>query len=470
MHGMHTVEKIGGTSMSRFQEVIENVIVGNRSPNELYNRIFVVSAYSGITNLLLENKKNGAPGVWAYFADGNPEWLKVLDTVRDRMLEINATFESEGLPLKTANAFIENRIEGIRTCLSELIHLRSYGHFNPAQYLLPSREILAAVGEAHSAYNSTEMLRSQGINAQFFDLTGWMDSEIQSFEATVHRHFDGVEFSKIMPIVTGYVKFDEGIMTRFDRGYSEITFSKIATVTNAREGIIHKEYHLCTGDPVLLGNDKVRIIGHTNFDIADQMADMEMEAIHSKASKEMELRDIPIRVKNAFEPEHEGTLISKSYISPYPRVEMITGRDDVIAIEVFDPEMVGQYGYDRDLLSALRDFGISFICTNTNANTICHYVPQKSKRLKECIENIRTRLPYSQVSILEVGLVSIMGSNMRTSGILAKAAQALADENINILGVDQCTRQVSIQFIVERNRTDDAQRILHHVLIENCQE
>ena len=52
----HTVEKIGGTSMSRFGEVMNNVIVAGRSGSALYNRIFVVSAYSGITNILLEDK------------------------------------------------------------------------------------------------------------------------------------------------------------------------------------------------------------------------------------------------------------------------------------------------------------------------------------------------------------------------------------------------------------------------------
>ena len=50
----HTVEKIGGTSMSRFGEVMDNVIVAGRSGSALYNRIFVVSAYSGITNILLD--------------------------------------------------------------------------------------------------------------------------------------------------------------------------------------------------------------------------------------------------------------------------------------------------------------------------------------------------------------------------------------------------------------------------------
>ena len=52
MPGKHTVEKIGGTSMSRFGDIMNNVIIGDRKGAALYNRIFIVSAYGGITNLL----------------------------------------------------------------------------------------------------------------------------------------------------------------------------------------------------------------------------------------------------------------------------------------------------------------------------------------------------------------------------------------------------------------------------------
>lgn len=59
------VEKIGGTSMSRFPEIIDNVIL--RHPSDVYGRIYVVSAYGGITNELLEHKKTGKPGIYQLF-------------------------------------------------------------------------------------------------------------------------------------------------------------------------------------------------------------------------------------------------------------------------------------------------------------------------------------------------------------------------------------------------------------------
>ena len=256
-------------------------------------------------------------------------------------------------------------------------------------------------------------------------------------------------------------------MDRFGRGYSEITFSKIAVVTHAAEGIIHKEFHLSTGDPKIVGMDKVRIIGNTNFDIADQMSDMDMEAIHSKAAKEMEFRDIPIRVKNAFEPEHPGTLISRGYVSPDPVVEMICGRDDLVALEVFDPEMVGQAGYDHQLLSVFKDFDISYIAKSTNANTITHFIPEKSAGLRSAVDRLKQELPEADIKLVDVAIVSVLGSNMKSPGWLALAAGALARAKVNILALDQSMRQVNMQFIIERGQFNTAQRALHAEFIES---
>ena len=466
----HTVEKIGGTSMTRFAEILQNVIIGHRSSAELYNRIFIVSAYGGVTNLLLENKKNGAPGVYGKFAKDDESWQDALETVRAEMIRLNRSFQNLGLDQDAADKFVNERLDGIRDCLLDLQKLRKYGQFNMGSYLLPTREMLAAVGEAHSAHNSVLILKKHGINAVFIDLTGWMKKESMSFEKAVRHGFEGIDISISLPIVTGYVKYDEGIMTRFDRGYSEITFSKVAVVTRAREGIIHKEYHLCTADPKIIGEDKVKVIGHTTFDIADQLSDLDMEAIHSKAAKEMEHLKIPIRVKKAFDPDNPGTLISRDYISPTPHVEMICGRKDVEAIEVMDPEMVGKVGYDYHLMKTMFDTRISYIAKTTNANTITVFVPLKNPRLEECIELIRGLFPSAQVRTFGTAIVSVIGTNMSIPGFLSRAANALHSANINVLALVQSTRQVNMQFIVEREDFEKAQQALHKAFVEDLQK
>ncbi len=465
--GKHTVEKIGGTSMTKFDEVMKNIIIGGRKGAELYNRVFVVSAYGGITDMLLEHKKTGTPGVYAKFAAGDKTWKQALEQVRRRMIELNATFRNVGLDLRKADDFVNERIDGIKSCLNDLRSIRTFGHFKLEDYLPATREFLSAVGEAHSAFNSVLILQENGVNAVFIDLTGWKESEQMPFDEVIRSEFKNVKFDSELPIATGYTKCAEGIMTTFDRGYSEITFSKIAAITGAREGIIHKEFHLSTGDPKLIGVDKVKTIGRTNYDIADQLSDMGMEAIHPMASKEMEIKNIPIRVKNTFDPDDPGTLISEDYVSPEPRVEMVCGRNDLVAIEVFDSEMVGQVGYDYTLLKCLAEFNISYIAKNTNANTITHYVPQKGSPIQACVDKLRQALPRAQITTKEVAIVSVIGSNMKIPGFLYKAAKALSDAGINVLALDQCMRQVNMQFIIERKDYQAAIINLHRELVEN---
>ena len=465
--GNHTVEKIGGTSMSRFGELMKNILIGDRRGDELYNRLFVVSAYGGVTNLLLEDKKTAAPGIYAAFASGdNRLWQEKFESTRRRLLEINRSFVDLGLDVEKADAFVNDRMEGVKSCLLHLVQLRSFGHFRREDYLPPTRELLSSIGEAHSAFNSTLILRAHGVNAVFVDLSGWKDQETGSMEETIRHHLAGLDFAKCMPIVTGYAKCAEGVMATFDRGYSEITFSKLAVVTGAREGIIHKEYHLSTGDPKLIGEAHVRPIGHTNFDIADQLADMAMEAIHPKASKEMELHHIPIRVDNAFDPGNPGTLINSDYVSPEPRVDMICGRKDIVAIEVFDTEMVGASGYDYQVLKHFANNKLSYIAKNTNANTITHYVSERNGNWEKCVAELEEDFPNARVTVREVAIIAVIGSNMKIPGFLSRAATALASSGINVLALDQCMRQVNMQFIIERDKFEEAQIALHRELVE----
>ncbi|HAQ74807.1 MAG TPA: aspartate kinase, partial [Pseudomonas sp.] len=227
---MHTVEKIGGTSMSRFDELLDNIFIGQREGAQLYQRVFVVSAYSGMTNLLLEHKKTGEPGVYQRFADAQNEgaWLEALQTVRQRMLEKNAELFSGDFEHHAADQFINSRIDDARECMSSLQRLCAYGHFQLSEHLMKVREMLASLGEAHSAFNAVLALKHRGINARMVDLTGWHCDSPLPFEDMVRQSFEGVDLSRELVIATGYTHCAEGLMSTFDRGYSEITFAQIA--------------------------------------------------------------------------------------------------------------------------------------------------------------------------------------------------------------------------------------------------
>jgi aspartate kinase len=441
-----TVEKIGGTSMTAFADVLQNIIFHGRQGQDLYNRIFVVSAYANVTNWLLENKKTGAPGVYHRISQ-HQEFRAALQEVAAKLQELNKNYEPLGLNLAVADAFIAQRINQAQTYLESLTNVLASGYVNSTNILQAAREILASIGEAHSAFNSVNILQNRGVNATLVDLSGFDDAHALTIDERIKQAFAGIDFANTICIATGYTKGTEGIMREFDRGYSEVTFSKIAVAVKPQEAIIHKEYHLCSADPMMVGVDQCHPVGFTNYDVADQLADVGMEAIHPKASKPLEINAIDLRIKNTFEPEHPGTLITRDFVAEQKHVEVITGTDKVVMIDIYDPLMVGTAGFDLHLMQAFYDHDVSYIFKATSANSISLLIWQKDLK-PALVEDLEAR--YEKITVENSAMVCLIGSNIDQPGLLARAAGALAEAGINIRSAGFALRKVNIQFIIAR--------------------
>lgn len=455
-----TVEKIGGTSMSRFPEVLDNVILRADRPH--FGRIYVVSAYAGVTDLLLEHKKSGRPGVYAAFA-AQANYGEQLESLQKHLFDLNAGLASAGLDVARANDFVRERVQGVLGYLRSTADLLASGYVSRTELLSAARELLASLGESHSAFNSAELVRKRGVAAEFIDLGGWGDPKARTIDERIRLALAHIRDREAVHFVTGYCKGTEGIMREFDRGYSEVTFSKVAVAVQASEAIIHKEFHLSSADPRIVGEDRVSPVCNTNFDVADQLADVGMEAIHPKAAKPLELAGIPLRVKNAFDPDHDGTLITKGYTCPESKIEVVTGTDKVSIIELHDTRMVSEVGSDYRAMKTLVEAGISYISKATNANTIDlvlwdRDVTDELMKELEAGFDVVTRMP--------VAIVCAIGSNIAKPGILARATRAMAQAGINIIGVSQTARQTNMQFTVGREDFVSAQRALHRELCE----
>ena len=453
-----TVEKIGGTSMSAFGDVLRHIMLHDKS--RIYGRIYVVSAYSGVTNQLLEHKKTGERGIYALFAEG-ADYHGALDGLSVSLKKLNAGFAELGLALDAADAFVDARIAEVKKYLDAMHHVLASGYISRQDVLLAARELLASIGESHSAFNTVEILRANGVNAILLDLAGFDDDMAWTIDERIHNRLKGLDLTHNVVVATGYTKGTEGIMREFDRGYSEVTFSKIAVEVRPAEAVIHKEFHLSSADPNIVGLENAVVVGATNYDVADQLADVGMEAIHPKAAKPMELAGIPIRLKNTFEPEHPGTLITKDYVGERARVEIVTGSDKVTLIEIHDPSMVGTVGFDLGLMEIFCRHDISYILKATNANSIAH-VLWESSVTPELIAELEAR--YQVVTVKNSAIVCAIGSNISIPGVLARAAQALADAQVNVNCVSQTLRQVNMQFIIERSDYKKAIIALNHAL------
>ncbi|WP_300380564.1 aspartate kinase [Henriciella sp.] len=468
----HTVEKIGGTSIANTDVILDNVLVADRTPENMYDRIIVVSAYAGMTNMLLEHKKSGKPGVYSLFASAENkwEWSEALTELSKAMREKNAEVFGDHPDCKVADNFVLERVEGVRNCLIDLHRLCSYGQFRLDEHLMTVREMLAALGEAHSAHNTALLLRQRDINSVFVDLTGWRDEEKMTLDERIETSFRGVDFSKELPIVTGYASCLEGMVKLYDRGYTEVTFSRIGALTQASEAIIHKEFHLSSADPKLVGDDKVRKIGKTNYDVADQLSNMGMEAVHPKAAKGLRQAGIPLRVKNTFDPTDAGTIILEDFMPDDPRAEIVTGIPSLYAFELYEQDMVGVKGYDAEALKALTRHNVWIVTKCSNANTITHYVSAPRKSLKRAAADIEAVFENAEVSMRKVAIVSVIGANLNLDGLTARATTALFENNVRLLGLHQLTRNTDLQAIVAEEDYDEAVKVLHKALVEDHDE
>ena len=444
--------------MSRFPEIIDNIIL--RKEDEIFGRIYVVSAYAGVTDDLLEHKKTMQPGIYRLFEEQENYPRKLL-ALRERLVAFNETLADVGLNVEEANDFIGDRIDLSINILRSMENVLASGYVSRTELLLAARELLASLGEMHSGYNAANILVNRGYDSTFVDLSGWDDGRQMTIDQRIKDSFNEIDPYSTICFATGYTKGIEGIMREFDRGYSEVTFSKVAVLLGASEAIIHKEYHLCSGDPLLLGEDVAHPVCNTNYDVADQLADVGMEAIHPKASKPLEINSIPIRIKNAFDPDHPGTLITKNFVAPESKVEIVTGSNKVVCLEVHDTRMVGEVGFDRHIMEIFDKHMVSYISKMTNANTIDLIILER-----DCTPHLVAELSdnFELVTSKSVAIVCAIGSNIGQPGIMARAAQALAKDQINILAVSQTTRQSNMQFIVNRDEFAGAQRVLHTAL------
>jgi aspartate kinase len=442
---MLTVEKIGGTSMSALAQVLSNIIFYERSGDSINNRVFVVSAFAGVTNLLLENKKTKEPGVYHKLAN-NEDFHAALETMLGHLKMLNKEYETLGLDVAAAGVFITAHVAKAKAYLESAAVMLASGYLN-AGVLQAAREILASIGETHSAWVLTDILKKKGANAVLVDLSGFDDQRPFTIDERIRDAFSNIKLQECICIVTGYAKGTEGIMREFDRGYSEVTFSKIAQILKPKEAVIHKEYHLSTADPALVGVENCRPVGNTNYDIADQLADVGMEAIHPKASKPLEINGINLRIKNTFEPAHPGTLITREYISTLKRVEVITGYDKMLLIDVYDPLMVGSVGSDFKIMQVFYNHQVSYTFKATSANAIS-IVIWESDFKPELVTDLEAA--FEKVTLEKVAMVCLLGTNMDQPGLLAKSAEALAKNEINIVSAGFAQRKVNIQFLIAR--------------------
>jgi aspartate kinase len=302
------------------------------------------------------------------------------------------------------------------------------------------------------------------------DLTLWDQAALRSLDTRLIEALGLIDLKTTMPIFTGYVGCEIGMVRRYARGYSEMTFSRLAVLSGAREAIIHKEFHLCSADPRVVGRGRARKIGRTNHDVADQLANLGMEAIHPRAGRGLRQAGIPLRVRNSFDREDEGTLICGDYVSDTPSVEIITGVASMQALQFFEQDMVGEKGYDAAILDALTRHRAWIVSKSSNANTITHYLATDAQTITRIIADLQQLYPDAAISAQPVAMVSAIGSDIARRGLVSDALLALGRVGIEVIAMQHQIRNVDVQFIIDCAQFNRAIIALHEALVEDVDD
>lgn len=464
-----TVHKIGGTSMLQYAAVRDNIIKSSDGKGNAYGRVFVVSAYAGITNHLLSDKKSGESGVFSLFQaepDGTG-WQFCLDNVLHSMLELNDDIFSNCPELKEqADQFISTRLAEVKEKLITVGKLLKSGFFAPESAIPQCGEMLAGLGEVQSAWNLAHLIKSElGYDTEFVDLTGW-EQDFISRDQMIKSAFSAIDLTKSIPIVTGYSRSEGGVLDRYGRGYTEMTMSDLSVRLAAQEAVIHKEFHLSTADPKLVGEQQARTMGVTDYDIADQLSHYGMEAIHPEAARGMRKAGIPIRIKNTFEPDHPGTLISFSS-NNLAEVEIIASRDDVVNINCFDHGMLGALPEAKNFIQDLIfNLGGDYVSSSHSANSIGVVATLPLQKQDVLAKELDLHWPDGDCELESVAQIGVLGREMDTGKTLRDGIDALLKGGVSVMAASTGHRDIEVRFIVPSKQHDVAVKQLHAALVE----
>ena len=448
------VLKFGGTSVGSV-EAIENVkriVEGRQEPV-----IVVVSAFSGVTDQLYKLSRAASQGDEGYLIEYEQMYARHL-TVIDRM--VPAAHKAEVLPqVQDKFADLLNILKGlslIRDLSPRILDtVVGYGE-------MLSSLILAHVIEGAVHQDSTSFIKT---TVQF-------DKHVVDYPATEERVRRAFQPLPPVSVCGGFIASDlhTGRVTNLGRGGSDYTASILAATLGADSLEIWTDVDgFMTADPRIIPN--AYVIERLSFGEAMELCNFGAKVIYPPTIFPVYHRNIPVRIKNTFNPQAEGTYISNERDdSPDRAIKGISSINDTSLITVRGLGMVGVIGVNYRIFRALAKNGISVFLVsqasseNTTSIGVRHADSELSVRVLR--EEFANELAQGEIHDIhaEDGLVTvaIVGDNMKhVPGIAGKLFGTLGRNGINMIACAQGAGETNISFVTNRENLRKALNVIH---------
>ena len=454
------VLKFGGTSVGSTDSI---KLVGEIL--QQYDRsaepvIVVVSAMKGVTNALLEI--------------GDSAINDDVDQVNRGILDIqNRHFSAvkDLLPVKAQSKVLAH-IKRLINELEEIIHgITLLKELSPR-----SKDLVLSFGERLSAYVIYQYLLQLGISSQWVDTRDLIRTDDEFGAASVNfsttnqkivEFFTGFEG---IPVVTGFIAAnDSGQTTTLGRGGSDYTAAILAGAINADEIEIWTDVDgVMTADPNIVS--RAFSLPALSYVEAMELTHFGAKVIYPPTLQPAFAKNIPLKIRNTFNREFEGTTISKQANSPEMPIKGISSIPEVALINVEGSGMVGVPGVASRLFGALGRSGVNIILITqaSSEHSICFAInPEQSETAKHSLEsefNFELKAGLLNPIVIEDqhAIVAIIGENMRrTPGIADRLFGALGKNGVNVVAIAQGSSELNVSVVINQHNLPKALKVLH---------
>ncbi len=448
------VLKFGGTSVGSVESILS---LKNIVEHQSQDVIVVVSALGGITDKLIATSKLAVKGDEAYRG------------------EFEAMVERHHTMIATIITDEEKRTKLLATVDSLLDQLRSiyYGVFLIRDISPKTSAAIVSYGERLSS----------NIVATLIEGAEWKDS--RSFIKTELKHGKHVLDSELtnrlvreafcelpaITVVPGFISSDKysGEVTNLGRGGSDYTASIIAAALDAETLEIWTDVNgFMTADP--------RVI-HTAYTITElsyveamELCNFGAKVIYPPTIYPVCVKNIPIRVKNTFNPSDPGTVIKDKIDNDRKPIKGISSINGTTLITVTGLSMVGVIGVNRRIFTALADNGISVFMVSQASSENSTSIGVRDEDADEAVrvlnhefaKEIETGAMFPMHAESGLATIAIVGENMKhTPGIAGKLFGTLGRSGISVIACAQGASETNISFVVDSKYLRKSLNVLH---------
>ena len=448
------VLKFGGTSVGSVDSIlnVKKIVTSQTEPV-----VVVVSALGGITDKLIETSHMAV--------EGDMRYQEVFDFIVRRHDDVILGLLPEGPVREGLMTVVHELLEELRSIYHGVFLIKDISPKTLATIVSygerMSSRIVAAVVDGARWYDSREIIRTEKKNGK----------DVLCAKATNELVCNTWKTLPQVSLMAGFISsdIDTGDVTNLGRGGSDYTAAIVAAALDATVLEIWTDVDgFMTADPRVIST--AYVIDELSYTEAMELCNFGAKVIYPPTIYPVCLKNIPIRVKNTFNPEAPGTVIKKDIHGGDKPIRGISSIKGTTLINISGLSMVGVIGVNRRIFTCLADNGISVFMVsqasseNSTSIGVRDADAQEACRVlnEEFAREIAEGAMYPMSAESGLATVAIVGENMRhTPGVAGKLFGTLGRSGISVIACAQGSSETNISFVIAEEYLRKALNVIH---------